>query len=177
MSTRISDESLLLSKYLANNSNKTAEVEKTATSTTTSGKTTSNTAGSKYDSLLLSSQADPYVYNTYNSSGEYEATPSLIDYMDDGDKSKSSSLFGSSSSDSDSDALKLLGAAGGNTVSLVDFLDSGNSSSTSDGYSSYFSQMSEASATKTNALIQQALEKIQEKESSSSKKTDKTTAV
>lgn len=176
MGTRISDESLLLSKYLANNSNKAAEVEKTASSTATSGKTTNNAAGSKYDSLVLSSQADPYVYNTYNSSGEYETTPSLMDYLDDSDSS-SSNLFDSSSSASDSDALKLLGAAGGNTVSLVDFLDNGNSSSASDNYSSYFSQMSEASATKTNALIEQTLEKMKEKEASSSKKTDKTTAV
>lgn len=178
MSTRISDESLLLSKYTSNSSNKAAEVEKTASSTTTSGKTTSNTAGSKYDSLVLSSQTDPYVYNTYNSAGEYEATPSLIDYLDDdGTNNSSSSLFDSSSSASDNDALKLLGAAGGNTVSLVDFLDNGNSSSASDNYSAYFSKMSEASATKTNALIEQALEKMKEKEASSSKKTDKTTSV
>jgi len=171
MSTRISDESLLLSKYLSNNSNKAEEVEKTSTSTTTSSKTTSNATSTKYDSLELNSQSDPYVYNNYNSSGEYESIPSLIDFMDD--NNSSSGLLGSSSSDSD--ALQLLGAAGGNTVSLVDFLDGGNSSSTSDSYSSYFSQLSEASATKTNEYIQQALEKIQEKEAASSEEADKTT--
>ncbi|MGE5390034.1 MAG: hypothetical protein ACM3PE_03115 [Deltaproteobacteria bacterium] len=160
MSTRISDESLLLSKYLSNSSNKAAEVEKTTSSTASSNKTTSSAAGSKYDSLELSSLSDPYVYNNYNASGQYESMPSLIDYLNDG-SNDSSSLFSSSSQ---SDALKLLGATGGANMSLVDYLGGGSGDNAADGYASYFSQLSEASSEKTSKLIEQAMEKLKEKE-------------
>lgn len=158
MSSRISDESLLLSKYLANNSNKAVEVEKTATSTTSSNKTTGNVAGTKYDSLELSSQSDSYVYNNYNASGQYESMPSLLDYLEAG-SSNTSDLFGSSSN---SDALKLLGGSGSSN-SLVDFLG-GTGEDSSDGYSSYFASLSEASTTRTQNLIKLAQEKLAEKE-------------
>lgn len=170
MSSRISDESLLLSKYLANNSNKAAEVEKTSTSTTSSNKTTGNAAGTKYDSLELSSASDPYVYNNYNASGQYESMPSLLDYLGEA-SSSTSDLFGSSSG---SDALKFLGASGSSN-SLVDYLG-GNGGDASDGYSSYFASLSEASTTKTQNLIKLAQEKLAEKEANA-KLVDKTDAL
>lgn len=161
MSTRITDESLLLSKYLANNSNKASEIEKTVSTTTSSNKTTSNGTASKYDSLDLSSQADPYVYNNYNASGQYETIPSLVDYL--GDSTGSTSTSDLLNSSSNSDALKLLGATGGSN-SLVDFLGGSSGADSSEDYSSYFANLSQASTTRTQNLIKLAMEKIGEKE-------------
>ncbi|NLW92478.1 MAG: hypothetical protein GXY34_12895 [Syntrophomonadaceae bacterium] len=159
MPTRINDESLLLSKYLANNSNKASEIEKTVNTTTSSNKTTSNGITSKYDLLELSYQTDPYVYNNYNASGQYESIPSLVDYLDD-DSNSTSDLF---SSTSNADALKLLGATGGSN-SLLDFLEGGSGEDASNNYSSYFASLSQANSTRTQNLIKLAMEKLQGKE-------------
>ena len=165
MSTRITDESLLLSKYLSNNSNKAAEAEKTTKSATTSStKNSDKTAGSKYDSFETNSLSNPYIYNNYNSSGEYETMPSLVDYLDD----ESGSLFGSSSS-SDSDAMELLGSSGGSNSSLVDFLSGGDNDDSENNYGKYFSSLSAQNTAKTNALIKEATEKMNAKKTSSPK--------
>lgn len=167
MSTRISDETLLLSKYLSNNSNKAAEVEKTAkTLTTSSGKTTNTATGSKYDTLELSSLTNPSVYNSYNAQGQYESMPSLVDYLDD---DNSSSLFGSSSFSSGSDLMELLGSSGRSGSSLADFISGGDDGSGDSYYDEYFSSMSAAFSTKVDALIKAAMEKLEAKESTVTK--------
>lgn len=162
MANKISDETLLLSKYLANNSNKTTDIEKAAKTVTTSDKKgSSNSTGTKYDSLDLSAlDFDPLVYNNYNSQGQYETMPSLIDYLGNDSGNGLNNI-------SNNDALKLLGATGGASLSLVDYL-AGNDAGKSGGeaYASVFSNMAQESAAKTEALIEQAMEKMKEKQSS-----------
>lgn len=162
MSTRIADETLLLSKYLSNNSNKAAEVEKTAkTVTTSSGKTTNTLTGSKYDTFEVSSLTNPSVYNSYNAQGQYESIPSLVDYLDE---DNSSSLFENSSSSSGSDLMELLGSSGGSGNSLADFITGGDDGS-GDYYDEYFSSMSSMFSAKVDALIKEAMAKLEAKES------------
>jgi len=142
MANKIIDETSMISKYLLNNAAKAAETAKVTSNSKSSADNKAQGTGIS-DILELSANYDPYVYANYNALGQYETMPSLVDYLEDNDKDRSSGLSG------DTDSMP---------SSLAEYLN--GSGSGTDSYDSVFSALADASEARTDLLIEQALNKL-----------------
>ncbi|WP_054696158.1 hypothetical protein [Syntrophomonas palmitatica] len=139
-------ETKLISKYLLNNSAKTAEAAKTSNNNKSTNSNKTQTAGLADVLELSSMDTNPFVYTNYNAKGQYEIMPTLADYLNDEENDSRSNLFGDD---------------GSSQTSLVDFLNDSSSQSGADSYSSVFDALADANRTRNDLIIEQALNKIQ----------------